>query len=94
MPDPSIYVLTIRGVYINGVVGVFDSEETAREAAGKIYPESDGYHSYDILRTTLGRVHVPDRVRGWASDDDATRARKRQNYPILVDVLDLADQDR
>lgn len=43
-----LYVLVPRAVYDHGTIGVYSSEERAREAAEAIWPETDGHHAFRI----------------------------------------------
>lgn len=55
----TVFLLVPRAIYDHGVIGVYSSEERAREAAEEIWPQTDGHHKLVI---------VPMEVDGEAKD--------------------------
>jgi hypothetical protein len=63
----TVYVLIPRAIYNHGVVGVYESEQDARDAALEIWPTTDGHHEFVIVPRVLGETH-PDvftRILSW-----------------------------
>lgn len=52
-----VYVLIPEAVYDHGVVGVYETEDDARDAALRLWPETDGHHSFRIVPRVVGVTH-------------------------------------
>jgi hypothetical protein len=52
-----VYVLVPEAVYDHGIVGVYGTEEDARDAAERLWPETDGHHSFRIVPRVVGETH-------------------------------------
>jgi hypothetical protein len=61
-----VYVLVAAGIYDQGVVGVYATEDDARAAAEKIWPQTDGYHGFDIREYHLGATRENAFPYGWS----------------------------
>lgn len=51
------YVLVPMAIYDHGVIGVYESETDATSAAEKIWPQTDGHHSFVIHPREVGRTY-------------------------------------
>lgn len=52
-----VFVLVPISVYDQGIIGVYASEEEARQAAEYLWPKTDGFHTFDIVPRVLGATH-------------------------------------
>jgi hypothetical protein len=80
----TMYVLVATAVYDQGVIGVYSTEEHAREVAGKIWPKTDGHHYFRIDVVTLGETYEQsfdytwNSSSGWGEELAAEELAKRR----------------
>jgi hypothetical protein len=53
-----LYVLIAEAVYDHGVIGVYSSEQEARDVAEEIWPTTDGHHRFRIDMLRLGETNA------------------------------------
>lgn len=52
--QPDLFIVTKEGIYRHDIVGVYESEALAREAAERsVRAEPDDYHDFYVIATTL-----------------------------------------
>lgn len=69
--EMKIYVVIRRGVYLQGIVGVFDNEEKATSAMNLCKKhEPDNYHSFSIIETELNKLSLIEYDGGGWMDED------------------------
>lgn len=83
----TFYVLVATAVYDQGVVGVYATEQLARDAAESIYLKTDGHHGFRIdvveLDRTYKKVFPYSFMPGMDEDQIAKRRRER---PVNIEL--------
>lgn len=54
----TVYVLVPVAVYDHGIIGVYSTEEQARAAAEKVWPDTDGHHALVIRPVVLNETYA------------------------------------
>lgn len=66
------YVVIKSGVYRHDIFGVFLNKDEAKKVANKLAEtDSDNYHTYDVIKTSLDQVAAHhEKSEGHSSDND------------------------
>jgi len=77
--DDTLYLLTLKGIYDQGPLGIFQNEKDARNYAESLYEESDGYHGFVIYIIKPNTQLVPKRHLG-------KNQKKKLDFEDQIDV--------
>jgi hypothetical protein len=81
----NLYVLVATAVYDQGVIGVYATEELARDAVEEIWPLTDGHHGFRIDVCELDTTYDVGTgvLNYWGHEPHVMEAKRRGREPSV-----------
>ncbi|MCK5609252.1 hypothetical protein KAR91_45680 [Candidatus Pacearchaeota archaeon] len=85
-----MYIVYREGVYMQGIIGLFEDKENAKDAAIKAMgSEKDDYHRMMVIEMPLNDSCILDDLNGYRLEEKGIYRVFRKDGVVHIEVIEL-----